>query len=135
MSRTVVCDASAVVALLVDGGSDGRWSATALHGAALAAPALLPFEVTNILRRLETSGVIGADLASQSHADLMALTVEFWPHALLASRIWELRRNLTADDAAYVALAESIGATLVTLDRRISRAPGLRCEVSVPPTA
>lgn len=133
MSRTAVCDASAIVALLVDAGPDGRWSAAALEGATLIAPALLPFEVTNILRRLETSGVISTDLASQSHADLLALAIEFWPHELLASRIWELRRNLTAYDAAYVALAERHGATLITLDRRIAKAPGARCDVSVPP--
>jgi len=133
MSRTVVCDASAVVALLVDGGPDGHWTASALQESTLVAPALLPFEVTNILRRLEASAVITMDLSSQSHADLLALTVELWPHELLANRVWELRRNLTAYDAAYVALAERLEAPLVTLDRRIARAPGLRCEVSVPP--
>jgi predicted nucleic acid-binding protein len=128
----VVCDASALVALLLDSGSDGRWATDALNDAELAAPALLPFEVANIIRRHELAGLVSADQAAQAHADLLDLAIEQWPYELLASRAWELRRNLSIYDAAYVALAEAIGATLVTLDRGIAGAPGVRCVIATP---
>ena len=64
--------------------------------------------------------------------DLLALNIELWPYELLAARAWELRRNLPIYDGAYVALAELIGSRLVTLDRRIGGAPGLRCGVVMP---
>lgn len=132
MTARVVCDASAVVALLLDGGPDGRWVTDALTGADLAAPGLLPFEAANIIRRHELSGRITADQAAQAHADLLDLAIEQWPYELLASRAWELRRNLTSYDAGYVALAELLDVSLVTLDRGIGRAPGLRCSVATP---
>lgn len=132
MTRHVVSDASALVALLLDDGPDGRWATDALTGAEIAAPSLALFDVSNIIRRLELSGQVGADQAAQAHADMLELTVEQWPYELLASRAWELRRNLSSYDAGYVALAELTGATLVTLDRRIGRAPDLRCTVATP---
>ena len=128
----VVCDASAVVALLLDSGEDGRWATAALSDVDLAAPSLLGFEAANIIRRHEITGVISADQAVQAHADLLDLAIEQWPHELLAGRAWELRRNLTIYDAAYVALAEMLSATLVTLDHGIASAPDLRCRVSTP---
>lgn len=64
--------------------------------------------------------------------DLLDLTVEMWPYEVLASRARELRRDLTTYDAGYVALAELLGVTLVTFDRRIGGAPDLRCEVAAP---
>lgn len=132
MNRRVVCDASALVALLLDAGPDGRWATAALTGAELIAPALAPFEVANIVRRQELAGRVSADQAAQAHADLLQLTVELWPYELVALRAWELRANLSSYDASYAALAELTAATLVTLDRRIARAPGLRCAVSTP---
>jgi predicted nucleic acid-binding protein len=132
VSARVVCDASALVAVLLDSGPDGRWAAGALTGADLAAPSLVTFEAANIIRRHELAGLVSADQAAQAHADLIELAIEQWPHELLAARIWELRRNLSSYDAGYVALAELTGATLVTLDRRIGRAPGLRCTVATP---
>lgn len=132
MSGRVVCDASAVVALLIDGGPDGRWATSALTGAELAAPSLIGFEAANIIRRHELAGAISTDQSAQAHEDLLDLTIEEWPHELLARRAWELRRNLSIYDASYVALAELIDTPLVTLDKRIARAPGPRCTVSTP---
>lgn len=132
MTSLVVCDASAVVAVLLDSGPDGRWATDALAGADLAAPSLLPFEVTNIIRRHDLAGVISSDQAAQAHSDLIDLAVEQWPYELLAPRAWQLRHNLTTYDATYVALAELLEATLVHLDVRIGRAPDLRCEVATP---
>ena len=132
MSTRVVCDASALTALLIDGGPDGRWAAEAFAGADLAAPSLIDFETANILRRHELSGLISPDQAAQAHTDLLDLAIEHWPYDLLAIRAWQLRQNLSIYDASYVALAELLGATLVTLDRRIGRAPGSRCAIATP---
>lgn len=133
MTLRVVADASALVAMLIDSGSDGRWATDALSGAEIAAPDLLPFEAANIIRRQELAGTIGSDQAAQAHADLRQLTIESWPYELLAVRAFELRANLSIYDASYVALAELIDANLITLDRRIAGAPGLRCALSMPP--
>ena len=132
MSARVVCDASALVALLLDSGPDGQWTANALVGADLAAPSLVAFESANIIRRHELAGLVSADQAAQAHADLLDLAIEAWPYEVLAGRTWALRANLSSYDASYVALAELLDATLVTLDRRIARAPGLRCTVATP---
>jgi predicted nucleic acid-binding protein len=132
VKNRIVCDASALVALLLDGGRDGRWVAQTLTGADLAAPSVAAFESANIIRRHELAGVVSGDQAAQAHADLLDLAIEYWPYEILAARAWELRRNLSSYDASYVALAELTRATLVTLDRRISQAPGLRCAVATP---
>jgi predicted nucleic acid-binding protein len=130
---TVVVDASAVVAALVDGGSDGDWANRELSREDLAAPHLMPVEVANILRRAALAGDISGDAAALAHDDLIRLRVDLFPYEPHATRVWELRANLTTYDAWYVALAEALGVVLVTLDRRVARAPGLRCEVRLPP--
>ena len=132
MSSRVVCDASAVVAVLLDSGTSGQWATTQLSGAELFAPTLLPYECANIVRRHELGGAISADQAAQAHADLLDLPVNLWPYEPLADRAWELRKNLSSYDAVYVALAEALAAKLVTLDRRILRSPGLLCTVECP---
>jgi predicted nucleic acid-binding protein len=128
----IVCDASALVALLVDDGPDGTWTSERLGRAELVAPSLASFETANILRRLELAGSLSADLAAQAHVDLAAMAIDLWPYELLAARAWELRENLSINDASYVALAELVGAPLVTLDRRIAGAPGPRCPIETP---
>ena len=131
MTSDVVGDAGALVALLVDAGPDGVWAAERLAGSAIAAPHHAPFEVANILRRHELAGLVSSDLAQQAHADLIDLGIELWPYEVLAPRAWALRLNLSLYDAAYVALAEMTASTLVTLDRRIAAAPGVRCAVAI----
>jgi predicted nucleic acid-binding protein len=132
VSTRVVCDASALVALLLDNGSAGQWVTETIAGSDLAAPSLVEFESANIIRRHELAGIVSADQAAQAHADLLDLTIEPWPYELLAARAWELRHNLSSYEASYVALAELIGAVFVTLDGRISGAPGLRCIITTP---
>lgn len=132
MNPRVACDASALVALLLDGGPEGRRVTQELDGADLVAPALVAFEAANIIRRHELAGLVSADQAAQAHADLLDLAIEYWPYELLAPRAWQLRQNLSIYDAGYVAVAELTDATLVTLDRRIVGAPGLRCRIATP---
>jgi predicted nucleic acid-binding protein len=131
---TLVVDASAVVAALVDGGPDGRWAESMLAGDVLAAPHLMPVEAANILRRALLARDLSADTAALAHGDLVQMRVEMFPYEPLAGRVWELRDTLTAYDGWYVALAESLGAPLVTLDRRLARARGPRCSFRVPPS-
>jgi predicted nucleic acid-binding protein len=128
----LVVDASVVVAALVDGGPDGVWAESALSEDNLAAPHLMQVEVANILRRAVRAGDISDEIASLAHRDLLSLRVELFPYEPFAARIWELRSNATAYDGWYVALAESLGAPLATLDRKLSRAPGPRCRFRFP---
>lgn len=129
----LVCDASAVVTVLLDSGNAGEWLARRLATAELFAPALLPFECSNVIRRHEIGGLISSDQAAQAHTDLLDLPIDLFPYEPLAQRVWQLRRNLTSYDAAYVALAEALDAPLITVDRRMSEAPGITCRVEIPP--
>lgn len=128
---TVVIDASAAVAALVDSGPVGVW-AERLLASDLAAPQLLHVEVANVLRRAVSAGEISDDVASLAHADLLDLRVELVSYDSVAPRIWELRHNLTAYDAWYVAVAELLDAPLATLDRRLADAPGSTCSFRTP---
>ena len=129
---TLVADASVVVAALVDSGPVGAWAERMLEGDDVAAPHLMPAEVANLLRRAALAGKVSADTAALAHADLVALPVELFPYAPCAGRVWELRATVTAYDAWYVALAETLEAKLATLDVRLSRATGPRCRFAVP---
>lgn len=128
---TIVIDASAVVAALVDSGPDGQWAETLLTSD-LAAPHLLPVEVANVLRRAVNADEITDDIASLAHADLLDLRIELVPYEIVAVRSWQLRHNLTAYDAWYVAVAELLGAPLATLDQRLVGAPGPTCIFRTP---
>lgn len=128
-----VLDASVLVAVLVDTGNDGSWAETVVSEGPLAAPELALVEATNILRRMELSGHLSKLEATASHRDLLRFDIDLYPFAPFASRVWALRANLTCYDAWYVALAEALDFPLVTLDRRIGRSPGLRCDVILPP--
>jgi predicted nucleic acid-binding protein len=130
---TLVIDASLVVSALVDAGDTGRWAESLVASEPLSAPHLMPVEVTNILRRTAANGEITQDVASMAHADLLDLRVELFPYAPFAPRVWELRHNMTSYDAWYVALAEFLGSSFATLDRRLARAAGPRCEFETPP--
>ncbi|MBB5164518.1 type II toxin-antitoxin system VapC family toxin [Mycobacterium sp. AZCC_0083] len=132
MTDRVVCDASVIVAALLDSGPDGQWAVGRLTDVDLHAPTLVHYECANVIRRLELAGTVGADQAALAYADLLDLNVTLWPYEVLGARIWQLRQNLTSYDAAYVALAETLSATLVTLDQRIARSPGIECAIAGP---
>lgn len=129
----MVVDASTVAAALTDAGPAGVWARAVLAAQPLAAPHLLPAEVANVLRRAALSGELSAEIASLAHADLLQLPAVLFPYEPLAERVWELRSSVTVYDAWYVALAESLGASLATLDVRLARAHGPRCVFVTPP--
>ena len=128
-----VVDSSALVASLTDAGPLGAWARATIDDAELAAPHLLLFETANVLRRSEIVGTITSDVAAQAHADLVSLPVDLWAYEGLASPAWALRQSTTIYDAAYVVVATVLDVPLLTLDRRLARAPGVTCEVLTPP--
>jgi predicted nucleic acid-binding protein len=97
----------------------------------LHAPHLLDVEVAQVLRRFAASGELSAERGQEALTDLADLPLNRYPHDLLLPRIWELRHNVTAYDAAYLALAEALRAPLVTCDARLGSAPGHSAEVQV----
>ena len=91
----------------------------------------MPVEAANVLRRSALDGDISAAVASLANEDLISLRLELFPYSSCASRVWDLLSHVTAYDRWYVALAETLGARLATLDVRLSRAAGPRCEFAV----
>ena len=130
---TLVVDASVLVAALVDSGPEGKWAESVVAEEPLASPELALAETSNILRRLERGGQITRLEATAAHGDLLGLDMEMFPFVPFAERVWALRENLTCYDAWYVAVAEALACPLVTLDRKLSRASGPRCDISTPP--
>ena len=94
-------------------------------------PHLLDVEVAQVLRRLVRSQAVSQARAAQALDDLADMPLTRYPHDWLLPRIWALRANLTAYDAAYVAVAEALGAPLVTCDRRLTDAPGHRARILI----
>jgi predicted nucleic acid-binding protein len=95
----------------------------------LHAPHLLDVEVAQVIRRYVASGDIDAERGRAALTDLADFPLQRYPHDFLLSRIWELRNNLTAYDAAYIALAEALDIPLLTCDRRLAAAAGHRAQI------
>lgn len=127
----IVVDAGLVVAALV-AGDDAADLRRALIGQDLAAPALLDVEVVSALRGLRRGRQLTDGRARAALDDLADLPIRRHDHGPLLARCWQLRDNLTAYDATYVALAELFEVELWTTDQRLARAPGLRCQVQTP---
>ncbi|MEJ0037874.1 MAG: type II toxin-antitoxin system VapC family toxin [Gammaproteobacteria bacterium] len=126
---SVVIDSSVLVAALIDSGRQGAWAEGVLASGALHAPEPIRAEATNVLRRLERAKHISTAEANAAHDDLMQLNLELFSFDPFADRIWELRHTVTSYDAWYVAVAEALRLPLATLDRKLSRASGIACEV------
>jgi predicted nucleic acid-binding protein len=90
----------------------------------LHAPHLLDVEVVQVIRRYAAAGEVDHERGRAALADLEAFPLRRYPHSFLLPRVWELRNNLTAYDAVYVALAEALDAPLLTRDRRLAAARG-----------
>ena len=95
----------------------------------LHAPHLIDVEVTQVLRRYAASGAIDSERCHAALEDWTDFPVNRYPHDFLLPRVWELRHNLTAYDAVYIALAESLDAPLLTRDQRLASAPGHRARI------
>ena len=114
-------DASAMLEVLLNTPAGERIAERLFRrGETLHAPHLLDLEVAQVLRRYTVSGDLESQRGKQALEDLVDLPLSRYPHDVFLSRIWELRDNLTAYDAAYVALAEVLEAPIVTRDRALA---------------
>jgi predicted nucleic acid-binding protein len=100
-------------------------------GQTLHAPYLIDIEVAQVVRRHAAAGEINTERGREDVADFADLPLRQYEHGILLPRIWELRHNLTAYNSAYVALAEALGATLLTRDKRLAVASGHRAQIEV----
>jgi predicted nucleic acid-binding protein len=127
----VVVDASALVDLLLHLHAAPAIRTT-LRGAGLYAPSVVDGEVLGAIRGAWLRGALTDERAATALDRLAAMPVERVPDRVLLHEAWSLRRNLSAADGLYVALARRLGCPLVTLDRRLAAAPGLGITVVVP---
>ena len=128
----IVLDASAAVDWLLQTPA-GQRIETRIYARkeSLHAPHLLDLEVAQVLRRLVRVGAVSGQRAGEAIGDLLDLRMTRYPHFLLLHEIWRRRHNLSAYDAAYVVLAEELGAALLTRDRRLASASGHRAIVEL----
>ncbi len=97
----------------------------------LHAPHLLDVEVVQVIRRYAANGDIDGERGRAALADLADVPLQRYPHGLLMPRVWQLRNNLTAYDAVYVALAEALDAVLLTRDKRLAAAAGHQARIEL----
>jgi predicted nucleic acid-binding protein len=128
----IVLDTSAMVELLVGRDAIADEIRALAVGQRLAMPHAIDLECASTLRGLVNGGKLPADEAERALDLLAKMNVKRYGHAALLPRIWQLRNNMWPYDAAYVALAESLSAQLVTIDAKIEKVPGIRCEVVRP---
>jgi len=128
----IVLDASAAVDWLLQTPAGRRIEQRIYSGnESLHTPHLLDLEVAQVLRRLARERKVQSDRADEAVRDLEDLPITRYPHFVLLPRIWQYRHNLSAYDAAYVVLAETLGAALLTRDNRLASAPGHRAKIEV----
>ena len=128
----IVVDASVLVNAIADDAADGGLARAALRaGGEVAAPDLVDVETVAVLRRRWLAGALSARRFSAAVEDLEALTMTRYPALPLIRRAYELRANVSAYDATYIALAEALGCDLLTADRRLAGAHAKRCAVRV----
>lgn len=128
----IVLDASATVDWLLQTPAGARIEDRLYsRRESLHAPHLLDLEVAQVLRRLVRQGIVGVNRAEEAVRDLLDLRINRYPHVMLLGRIWRLRENFSAYDAAYVVLAEELKATLITRDRKLASTSGHGARVEV----
>ena len=128
----IVLDASAILELLLVTDLGRRVAERiAPPQETLHVPHLIDLEVAQVLRRYVSRGQIAEERARQALDDLRDLDLSRYPHDVLLGRIWELRQNASAYDAAYLALAEALGAPLLTSDARLGAVPDTRAIVEI----
>lgn len=127
----IVVDASAMIEVLLQT-ERGRSLEGRVFGARVVnAPHLLDLEVTQVLRRYTARSALTPARAEGALRDFSDLRIERYPHHLFLGRVWALRENATAYDAAYLALAEALDAPLITTDRKLAEVPGHGARVEV----
>jgi predicted nucleic acid-binding protein len=128
----IVLDASAVVAWLLRTPAGQRVEQRIYaRNNTLHTVHLLDVEFAQVLRRLVREGTLARKRAEEAMEDLIAVRVTRYAPVVLLDRIWQLRQNLSAYDAAYVALAEELKAPLITRDQKIAAAPGHSATIEV----
>ena len=128
----IVLDASAAIAILLQLANSGTvMNRIFADGETLHAPHLIDVEVTQVVRRYWRAGDITPGRGADALSDLSLLPLQRYSHEPLLARIWQLRNNVSAYDAAYIALAEGLDATFVTMDSALARIPGGRVPVEV----
>jgi predicted nucleic acid-binding protein len=128
----IVVDASALIELLTRTDRGLRVEARVLRRSdSIHAPALIDLEVAQVLRRYVMSGQVPEHWARLALDIATAFPMTRYLHEPLMKRVWQLKDNVTAYDAAYIALAEALRATLVTCDARLSKVPGSSVTVDV----
>jgi predicted nucleic acid-binding protein len=127
----VVIDASVVVPLVMSKHASADEIASRIADRTLHAPDHLPVEVTNVLRRQRNAGLLTEAVAREALGLFWTLRIHLWPFRVVRDRAWQLGANVSAYDAAYVALAEALDAPLLTADARLARAPAVRCAIEV----
>ena len=128
----IVLDASVVVTMLLRLKHTERiLDRVFAQGETLHAPHIIDVEVAQVVRRYWRIGDITAPRGDEALRDLAALPIQRYSHEPLLGGIWQLRNNVTAYDAAYIALAEGLDAVLVTFDSALARIPGVRVSVEV----
>jgi predicted nucleic acid-binding protein len=126
----IVVDASVLVNAVGDDGGDGAQARRELSSARdVAAPDLIDVETMDVLRKRRFAGTVSDARFAEAVNDLEQLDVERVPMLRLMRRAYELRANVTAYGATYVALAEALGCELLTADLRLARAQGPRCPI------
>lgn len=128
----IVIDASCVVDLVTQSTDAAAIEARlARETGRVHAPQLLDIEVLHAVRTLERTRQLAPERADRAVALLLTFSARRWSHRRLRVRTWELRHNLTAYDAVYVALGERLGCTVLTRDAKLARAPGLKGRVEL----
>ena len=127
----IVVDASAVLEVLLQTERGRRLEGRMFGSELLSAPHLLDLEVAQVLRRAVQRGGLEAGRAEGALVDYRDLRLDRYPHHPFLERIWSLRENATAYDAAYLALAEALEAPLLTADRKLAKVPGHAAAVEV----
>lgn len=129
----IVVDASALALALLDDGPAGKRARGVLSGDTdWAAPAHLVLEVISVIRGQLRGGKISTRRAGDAVDAVAGLAISLTDCQRLVGRVWQLRDNLSAYDAAYVALAETLDVALVTTDVRLTNAPGSTCQTVIP---
>jgi predicted nucleic acid-binding protein len=128
----IVVDASALIEVLLGTAAASRLAGRLFaDGETLHAPHLLDVEVAQVLRRYALAGALDAERGKQALEDLADFPIARYPHQPFLSRIWDLRHNVTAYDAAYLALAEVLPAPLVTRDAKLAAAAGHQARIEL----